>query len=204
MLCAPRHAKHVYLTHAFGRRWQAVAGLPGNVGVLGDRIDPRRCYAFDPRTGALYASHDGGASFAPLAGELGAAARAHDHVQLQAAPDAAGVLYLAARDLPLMRGDDAGRVQQQLPGIAGVDAFGFGKPAPGQRSPVLFVAGRYGQQQGLFRSLDDGRHWQRINDDAHQYGRITDVTGDPRVFGRVYLATGGRGVIHGEPTESAP
>ena len=204
VLWAPRHAKHVYLTHDFGRRWQAVADLPGGVKVLGDRIDPRRCYAFDPRSGALYASHDGGANFAPLAGELGAAARGHDHVQLQAAPDAAGVLYLAARDLPLMRGDDAGRVRQVLPGIAGVDAFGFGKPAPGRRSPVLFVAGRYGERQGLFRSLDDGRHWQRINDDAHQYGRITHLTGDPRVFGRVYLATGGRGIIYAGPAESAP
>ena len=204
VLWAPRHADHVYLTHDFGRRWQAAAGLPGGVKVLGDRIDPRRCYAVDPRTGVLYASRDGGTTFAPLAGELGAAARGHDDVQLQAAPDAAGVLYLAARDLPLMRGDDAGHVQQVLPGIAGVDAFGFGKPAPDRRSPVLFVAGRYGPQQGLFRSLDDGRHWQRINDDARQYGRITDLTGDPRVFGRVYLATGGRGVIYGEPVESAP
>lgn len=204
VLWAPRHAAQVYLTHDFGRRWHAVAGLPGGVKVLGDRVDPRRCYAVDPRTGALYASHDGGASFAPLTGDLGAAARGHDHVQLQAAPDAAGVLYLAARDLPLTRGNDAGHVRQVLPGIAGVDAFGFGKPAVGRRSPVLFVAGRYGQQQGLFRSLDDGQHWQRINDDAHQYGRITHVTGDPRVFGRVYFATGGRGIIYGEPEGTAP
>ncbi|TAM08061.1 MAG: cellulase, partial [Rhodanobacter sp.] len=89
-------------------------------------------------------------------------------------------------------------------GIAGVDAFGFGKPASGRHSPVLFVAGRYGQQQGLFRSLDDGQHWQRINDDAHQYGRITHVMGDPRVFGRVYFATGGRGIIYGEPEGAGP
>lgn len=204
VLWAPRHAKHVYLTHDFGHHWQVVEGLPGDVRVLGDRVDPLRCYAFDPRTGALYASRDGGATFAPLTGALGAVARAHDRVQLQAAPDAAGVLYLAARDLSLMRGDDTGRVQQELPGITGVDAFGFGKPAPGRHLAVLFVAGRYGQQQGLFRSLDGGSHWQRINDDAHQYGRIDVLTGDPRVFGRVYLATGGRGIVFGDPEESAP
>lgn len=204
VLWAPRHAKHVYLTHDFGHHWQVVEGLPGDLRVLGDRVDPLRCYAFDPRTGALYASRDGGATFAPLTGALGAVARAHDRVQLQAAPDAAGVLYLAARDLSLMRGDDTGRVQQELPGITGVDAFGFGKPAPGRHLAVLFVAGRYGQQQGLFRSLDGGSHWQRINDDAHQYGRIDVLTGDPRVFGRVYLATGGRGIVFGDPEESAP
>lgn len=204
VLWAPRHAKHVYLTRDFGYHWQVAAGLPGDVKVLGDRVDPRRCYAFDPRTGALFASHDGGATFAPLAGELGAAARGHDQVQLQSAPDVAGRLYLAARDLPLTRGDDTGRLLQSLPGITGVDAFGFGKAAPGRHVPVLFVAGRRGQTQGLFRSLDGGSHWQRINDDAHQYGRIRVLTGDPRVFGRVYLATGGRGIVYGDPKESTP
>ncbi|MCP1375206.1 sialidase family protein [Dyella lutea] len=204
VLWAPRHAKHVYLTRDFGYHWQAAAGLPGDLKVLGDRVDPRRCYAFDPRTGALYASHDGGVTFTPLVGELGAAARGRDQVQLQAAPDVAGRLYLAARDLPLTHGDDTGRVLQELPGITGVDAFGFGKSAPGRHAPVLFVAGRRGQTQGLFRSLDGGSHWQRINDDAHQYGRIRVLTGDPRVFGRVYLATGGRGIVYGDPKESTP
>lgn len=204
VLWAPRHARHVYLTRDFGRHWQVAAGLPGGVGVLGDRLDPRRCYAFDATTGALFASRDGGASFAAIAGALGAMAKGHDHVQLQASPDAAGVLYLAARDLPLVRGGDSGHVQQVLPGLAGVDAFGFGKPAPGHRRSALFVAGRSGPQQGIYRSLDGGRHWRRINDDAHRYGRITHVAGDPRVFGRVYLATSGRGIVYGEPGKSAP
>lgn len=204
VLWAPRHAQHVYRTRDFGRHWHVVTGLPGGVDVLGDRLDSQRCYAFDAASGALFASHDGGASFAPMAGALGAAAKGRDHVQLQASPDVAGRLYLAARDLPLTRGDDTGHVQQVLSGLTGVDAFGFGKPAPGQLQSTLFVAGRDGQQQGIFRSVDGGRHWQRINDDAHRYARITHVSGDPRVFGRVYLATSGRGIMYGEPGKSTP
>ena len=43
-------------------------------------------------------------------------------------------------------------------------------------------------------------NWQRINDDAHQWGWTGEtVTGDPRVYGRVYLATNGRGIQYGEP-----
>ena len=57
-------------------------------------------------------------------------------------------------------------------------------------------------RSGLFRSIDDGAHWRRINDDAHQYGEIGQVTGDPRVFGRVYFATGGRGIFYGDPVAS--
>jgi hypothetical protein len=51
----------------------------------------------------------------------------------------------------------------------------------------------------LFRSVDAGETWVRINDDSHQFGWINHVTGDPRVYGRVYFATGGRGIIYGDP-----
>jgi hypothetical protein len=54
--------------------------------------------------------------------------------------------------------------------------------------------------EGIFRSTDIGATWVRVNDDEHQYGYINRLTGDPRVFGRVYLATSGRGVVYGDPT----
>jgi xyloglucan-specific exo-beta-1,4-glucanase len=55
--------------------------------------------------------------------------------------------------------------------------------------------------RGIFRSIDAGASWMRINDDQHQYG-LTDwvITGDPRVFGRVYFGTNGRGIIRGDIT----
>jgi hypothetical protein len=56
------------------------------------------------------------------------------------------------------------------------------------------------RQAGVWRSLDGGLNWSRINDDAHQWGlRFRAVSGDPRRFGRVYLATDGRGILYGDP-----
>jgi hypothetical protein len=52
---------------------------------------------------------------------------------------------------------------------------------------------------GFFRSLDAGVSWERINDDQHQFGFVGVIIGDPRVFGRVYIGTGGRGILYGEP-----
>ena len=52
---------------------------------------------------------------------------------------------------------------------------------------------------GFFRSDDAGAKWVRINDDQHQWGFCTIIEGDPRVSGRVYIGTGGRGIIVGEP-----
>jgi xyloglucan-specific exo-beta-1,4-glucanase len=60
------------------------------------------------------------------------------------------------------------------------------------------LSGRSNQLQALFRSDDAGETWVRITDDQHQFGSIGRVTGDPRVFGRVYFATGGRGIIYGD------
>ncbi|MNW22234.1 Xyloglucanase precursor [compost metagenome] len=44
-------------------------------------------------------------------------------------------------------------------------------------------------------------NWIRINDDRHQYGDIRSISGDPRVFGRIYVATGTRGLVYGDIDE---
>lgn len=47
---------------------------------------------------------------------------------------------------------------------------------------------------------DAGQTWVRIDDDQHQYGSadVPMIIGDPRIYGRVYVTTGGRGVIYGD------
>jgi len=52
---------------------------------------------------------------------------------------------------------------------------------------------------GFYRSEDAGVTWVRINDDRHQFGFCGVIIGDPRVYGRVYVGTGGRGILVGEP-----
>jgi len=42
-------------------------------------------------------------------------------------------------------------------------------------------------------SDDAGSTWLAITDAAHQFASITRLAGDPRIFGRVYAATGGHG-----------
>lgn len=52
---------------------------------------------------------------------------------------------------------------------------------------------------GLFRSDDGGATWTAISDEEHQFGGSNVISGDPRRHGRVYLGTGGRGIIYGDP-----
>jgi photosystem II stability/assembly factor-like uncharacterized protein len=61
----------------------------------------------------------------------------------------------------------------------------------------MYVSGIVGNVQGVFRSTDMGRNWVRIDTDQHQLGASTTLTGDPKVFGTVYVGDGGRGVAVG-------
>jgi hypothetical protein len=75
----------------------------------------------------------------------------------------------------------------------------FGKTAPGADYPALFAAGSYHGQPGVFRSDDLAATWVRINDDEHQWGnRFRCIAGDPRIYGRVYVGTDGRGILYGD------
>lgn len=76
---------------------------------------------------------------------------------------------------------------------------GMGKEAQGKSCKTLYVNGAIYGEYGFFRSLDEGLTWQRINAESQMYGDIRSIVGDPRVFGRFYIATGSRGVLWGEP-----
>lgn len=83
--------------------------------------------------------------------------------------------------------------------------IGFGKAAPGESYMALYTSAKINGIRGIFRSDDAGDSWVRINDDNHQYG-VTNaaITGDPRIYGRVYLATNGRGILYADIAEDLP
>jgi hypothetical protein len=87
-------------------------------------------------------------------------------------------------------------------------ALGRGKPGAAYRhSLYLWGQVRPGREgapvEGVFRSDDGGASFQRINDDAHRYGRLLSMAADPRHHGIVYLAPHGRGVVMGRPRAKA-
>ena len=95
---------------------------------------------------------------------------------------------------------DGGNTFTKLSTIVLADAIGFGAPATGQPYPAIYLAGKIGSVRGFYRSTDGGATWTQINDSAHQwYSSGYVITGDPNLFGRVYIATNGRGIIYGDP-----
>ncbi|GFJ88610.1 sialidase family protein [Phytohabitans rumicis] len=171
-----------------GATWTAAAGVPQGATVESDRVDPARFYAV--AGGVFYASADGGATFAatPATG-----LPAEGNVRFKALPGKAGDVWLAGGNATsgvygLWHSTDGGASFTRLSNVDEADAVGFGKGGN------IFITAKVRGVRGIFRSADAGRRWQRINDDRHQYAWTgAAITGDPRVYGRVYLATNGRG-----------
>jgi photosystem II stability/assembly factor-like uncharacterized protein len=187
-----------WFTRDLGKTWTASKGLPPKIEPVADRAAEGRFYAYDAKSGRLYSSSDYGLSF--LEGALVAGGGEGRLVTVFGLP---GHVWLARRD-GLHRSHDFGRTFTKIPAdVAGLQ-LGFGRHAPDARYPVLFLAGRRGGERGVFRSDDEGGTWTRINTDKLQFHSISALTGDPRVHGRVYIGTRGRGIFFGYPETSAP
>lgn len=188
-----------YVTRDHGTTWHVVEGAPVGLKLVADRVDPGTFYGLEAGDGVLYASHDAGATVHSVRDGFAAPAeRRHlGSPDLRAVPDRQGELWLASGGVlfHLQRGGtDAARIDSATE----VSSVGFGKAAVAGAYPAIFIAGRVGAAFGIFRSDDEGRTFVRVNDDAHQFATVRNITGDPRIFGRVYLATGGRGIVYGE------
>ena len=81
-----------------------------------------------------------------------------------------------------------------------IQQLSFGKAAPGSNYPTLFAIAEHQGKRGIYRSTNQGKSWQLLNNSQHQYGqRFRTLSGDPKHFGRVYVGTDGRGIVYGEP-----
>ncbi|HXN32315.1 MAG TPA: xyloglucanase [Polyangiaceae bacterium] len=175
-----------------GTTWTPCNGLPSGTRVASDRVNPRRFYAAGG--GMLYASADGGATFAVLAALPGGGAT------VRPTPGIEGDLWLASGGGGLYHRTDSSPILSAVGAVQNAASVGFGRAATCQSPyPVLYLAGAANGVSGVYRSDDQAATWQRIDDPQHQYGTINCVTGDPRVYGRVYLGTGGRGILYGDP-----
>jgi hypothetical protein len=190
-----RYPAHRSADH--GATWSEVASFPKGATPVADPVDPARFYAYDTGTGTLFASTDGGRTFTARASGLPAG---DSQFKLVAAPGRSGDLWLSTKENGLYRSTDGGTAFARVDGCRASYTLGFGKAADGAAYPAIYQVGAVDDITAVYRSDDEARTWTRINDDRHQWGWTGEtITGDPRVYGRVYVATNGRGIQYGEP-----
>lgn len=202
-----------WATSNAGTTWTAPTGdlRVQTANISADRVQPGTFYACD--NGTFYISTDGGLSYQGAAGSsigLPAGQCALPVVNFHHA----GELWLGLGASGLYHSSDFGRSWERIGPAGGLHAtyFSVGKAAPTSNSTAalaLFLWGRVASSSvdGLYRSDDAGASWVRVNDDAHQYGGPEMILGDPRVYGRVFVGTGGRGIVYADiagPATSKP
>jgi photosystem II stability/assembly factor-like uncharacterized protein len=190
-----------------GKTWFVPDGLPAGVRVIADKADPKLWYAVDYTARRVLVSRDGAHSFlsAPAKGLPADLSSAAPHgrespLALVATPGRAGELWFLVAGRLYRSSDGAQSFAAASGSDIKIQLFGLGKAAPGASAPALYAVGQKGALKAIWRSIDGGSTWSRINDDQHQWGlRFRMLSGDPRIFGRVYVATDGRGIIYGDP-----
>lgn len=79
---------------------------------------------------------------------------------------------------------------------------GLGLIAPGSNyltdNKAVYMCATIDGEYGFFRSFDDCRTCERINNESQMFGEINSIDGDKRTFGRFFIASGSHGVIYGE------
>ena len=185
-----------------GATWHLSTGSPSNASnsftPIADRANPANFYIYDYTTGKVYVSTNSGLSFSVAATSLPTGGSTPHTV-----PGIAGDIWLPT-PAGLYHSTASGSNFAKLANVQAAFQIGFGKGAPGHNYPAIYLWGQIAGTVGLYRSDDTGATWTRINDDSHQFGWINQIVGDPNVYGRIYIATGGRGVIIGDLVPCSP
>jgi xyloglucan-specific exo-beta-1,4-glucanase len=176
--------------------WQAPATNrpPEGAKVVADLVAAHTFYAI--KGTAVYRSTDGGVNWTTMT-----TSGAPSSIKwVRAVPGYSGHLLASAQWNGLYRSTDGGATWTRInsSAVTTANGVGVGMAAPGQNYPAIFVSGTVNGLNGFFRSDDQGATWVTISDLTHQYGLSNVIQGDPRIYGRVYLAGSGRGLVYGD------
>jgi regulation of enolase protein 1 (concanavalin A-like superfamily) len=187
----------IYSTRS-GSTWSSwtvpATGRPANgAKLVADLVDATTFYAYIGTT--LARSTDGGANWSVMSSSAPSGG-----MWIRAVPGNAGHLLITTGSGGLWRSTNGGaswsRINSSTVTVA--NEVGVGAPAPTQSYPAIFIGGTVSGQNGFFRSDDQGATWAMISDTSHQYGDVTVIQGDPRVYGRLYVGANGRGVLYAD------
>ena len=168
--------------------------------LTADRVNGKFYQARFSNTHTIYASTDGGATFASV-GTVNGGAYNEYRAQLVAAP-AADDLWLSDDGVDttngggLWRSTDGGQNWTKLAGLTKVSQVTFGKAPSGSRYTV-FINGKKDGVKKVHRSDDYGTTWVPLAD-SPSIAPIEVLSGDRQNYGKVFLGVHGRGVYQGQ------
>lgn len=184
----------------------------GYLKVFSDRTGNDLFYGFGGAS-EIYVSRDGGKNFYQKQPEetfpicdFGYIDTANK-TEVRGEGGKSGVFYMALGDAGLYKfcydtGTEEIHVKRLTDAKDACYRMGLGVIGEGREylteEKAIYFCGRLDGEYGFYRTLDEGKSYERLNRDDQMYGEINSIDGDKRKFGRFFLATGSRGVLYGE------
>ena len=219
MLHRPDQSATVYRSDDNGATWTAVeTGTQTQYArIVADPVDPKTFYVMGSM-GTLYKSSDAAKTFTAQEARL-QNEQAGEYYNgaglIRTVPKKEGHLWVPMdqaqvwqpkgfTEYGLAYTEDGGKSWNRCEGASTAISVGIGKAKEGSDYETIFIwgAAKSGDPIGIYRSTDKCKSFERVNDDAHQYGGPGNgnfVQGDMNNFGVVYMSTVGRGLVVGAP-----
>jgi photosystem II stability/assembly factor-like uncharacterized protein len=205
LLWVPGGLSALYSTDG-GATWNGSTGYPATGAVysgsffnpVADKVANGYFYTYDFSKGTILESANNGKDFAAIFQGLDILPSYSFQHQLASVPGTVRRDLWLATPNGLWHINGANATPAKIANVQAAYGVGFGKAAAGKTYPAVYISAKINNVSGIYQSLDGGASWSRINDDKHQWGGVNYVTGDMRIFGRVYIGAARGGVIVGD------
>jgi hypothetical protein len=182
-----------------GVTWTLCAGLGSGVAPQSDRVNSTIFYAIDNSNSSFLKSIDRGKTFSKTTATFSFTGG----MSIKPVFGKEGHVWISANDNGLYFSNNGGAALTKITSVSAAYKVTFGKAAPNANYPTVFIFGKINDIVGLYRSDDMAATWIKINNKDQQFGRgYGCIAGDPKTYGRLFISTGGRGILYGDTPAS--
>ena len=180
----------------------------GPIISINGRSPPTECntfYLYDPGKG-VFETTNGGASWTnvhPGYIESNGSLSGFNSTIMSVPGEASNLFYTGGpvgtvsstpANEPFYRSTNGGATWTAVPNVLDVLAFGFGAAAAGQSYPAIYIVGYVNSVYGIWQSTNNAQSWTNIGTYPNgELDPITTISGNPNVFGEVYVGFGDGG-----------
>lgn len=196
----------VFYSADTGRSWMRSNGAPvGAAGsapddvwnkdfpLIADCVNGSRFYLF--MDGILYATSDGGANWS--AQNSTPIPKQNRFLFVAARPGKEGEVWISLHNNGLYKTIDGGRTLTKVDKFSNSQVFAWGAPAPNSDVATAYCYGTFEGVTGMYGSTTLGKTWVKVNDNSQKFpSDVKCLAGDRLSFGRIFVGTGGQGVLY--------